>query len=46
MTVMLILTKKYPPETSKQDLALFQRITGSFEYNTLLHINKKEILQY
>lgn len=44
MTVMLILAKKYPPETTKQDLAFLQRITGSFEYNAVLHINKQEIV--
>lgn len=41
---MLILARKYASETTKQDLALFQRTTGSFEYNTVLHINKQEIL--
>lgn len=44
MTVTLILANKYPPETTKQDLALFQRITGSFEYNVVLYINKQEIV--
>lgn len=38
------MLRKYAFETTKQDLALFQRTAGSFEKNTVLHINKQEIL--